>query len=555
MEKRGDVMNKAVDTGKKIKEDKYKILRMSLVLGNAVDNKEALDNFETAAREIDAMNNEEYLDSIDSKYYKTRSLDEEKNRLEDLIAFIEGRVTQREALKDDFYNVAGYELSDLDEIKDSDRLEAYKNRLKYIEDYLYNTDSIEKISLDKDKYQRELDKAYDEKDNSEENNVKLEKDLSDLFKKIVNDNTIILRNAQEIDNEISDINPLILESKKTLDIFDKSFKALKRAGISGREEKEYYSYVVNVRDDYYHKMERYFLLSLYRLIFVICSEFKDIYNKRNKIKEIMDDRTSLRANLEINEDDKLARLSDLLDSQYRDILKQEDTINNINELKDKVNDCEEKLAKYKEYNNRMEIVELLKEFSLNDDLEDNIKEPVSLDFDSVVDNSFADNSDKLDSYNIDEVLNEVVEEPVKDNQVVLVSEPTGIDIVKVTEKTKNVMIKVGQMLNPPREEKTKDERVEIVSMPTVHNPVINTKPIIDVVPKTESANNESNVKDNSNELNLPKFDDLPTVSSLTNQGSINPSNSNNTISTSSSNSFWGDATDDFEFPDINGWEG
>ena len=40
----------------KIKENKYKILRMSLLLGNGEDREETINNFEEAAREIDAMN-------------------------------------------------------------------------------------------------------------------------------------------------------------------------------------------------------------------------------------------------------------------------------------------------------------------------------------------------------------------------------------------------------------------------------------------------------------------------------------------------------------------
>ena len=45
----------------KIKENKYKILRMSLLLGRGEDQEETLNNFEEASREIDAMNVEIYF--------------------------------------------------------------------------------------------------------------------------------------------------------------------------------------------------------------------------------------------------------------------------------------------------------------------------------------------------------------------------------------------------------------------------------------------------------------------------------------------------------------
>ena len=42
----------------KIKENKYKILRMSLLLGNNDDKEDTINNFEDASREIDDMNDE-----------------------------------------------------------------------------------------------------------------------------------------------------------------------------------------------------------------------------------------------------------------------------------------------------------------------------------------------------------------------------------------------------------------------------------------------------------------------------------------------------------------
>ena len=72
----------------KIKENKYKILRMSLLLGTGVDREEMLNNFEDASREIDAMNDEVYLKNIEDKFYDTLNLeDEEKKRKRKKIIF------------------------------------------------------------------------------------------------------------------------------------------------------------------------------------------------------------------------------------------------------------------------------------------------------------------------------------------------------------------------------------------------------------------------------------------------------------------------------------
>ena len=55
----------------KIKENKYKILRMSLILGSDDNREDTINNFEESAREIDAMNDETYLSEIEGKFYDT----------------------------------------------------------------------------------------------------------------------------------------------------------------------------------------------------------------------------------------------------------------------------------------------------------------------------------------------------------------------------------------------------------------------------------------------------------------------------------------------------
>ena len=69
----------------KIKENKYKILRMSLLLGNNDDKEDTINNFEDASREIDAMNDEIYLKELDGKFYDTLTLEEEEKKLTVLV--------------------------------------------------------------------------------------------------------------------------------------------------------------------------------------------------------------------------------------------------------------------------------------------------------------------------------------------------------------------------------------------------------------------------------------------------------------------------------------
>ena len=133
------------NSGNKIKENKYKILRMSLLLGNGEEKEETINNFEEAAREIYAMNDEVYQKDLEGKFYDTITLEEEEKKLSVLVDYIGGRIDQRLSLLEDFANVTGYELTNLPTIKYQDRLDEYKNRLVYIWEYLDTIQNINEV--------------------------------------------------------------------------------------------------------------------------------------------------------------------------------------------------------------------------------------------------------------------------------------------------------------------------------------------------------------------------------------------------------------------------
>ena len=144
----------------KIKENKYKILRMSLLLGSGVDREDTFNNFEDSAREIDAMNDEVYLKNIEDKFYDTLKLEEEEKKLSVLVDYIGGRVEQRISLLSDFANVTGYDLQNLPPIKYYDKLDDYKERLGYIKEYLSNTEQIEVLKSEIERDDKKLNEAY-----------------------------------------------------------------------------------------------------------------------------------------------------------------------------------------------------------------------------------------------------------------------------------------------------------------------------------------------------------------------------------------------------------
>ena len=310
-------------SGNKIKENKYKILRMSLLLGTGDDREETINNFEDAARDIDAMDDEVYLKELEDKFYDTLTLEEEEKKLASLVDYIGGRAQQRVSLINDFANVTGYELSNLPPIKYYDRLDEYKDRLNYIREYLDNTSKINTLSKEVEDLEVSLEKTYSNKEKAEERNSSDEKELLNKFKNIINRNAGLKDiDVDNIDNVLADVSLRASDSKKSLDIFEKSFSTLENAGISHDEEQEYSSYVSDARDIYYKNKEQEYLLTIYKLLIGSESEYSKIIYKRNAINDILYERINLRKELGIKDSDVLEDIYDLLDRQYKNIERQ-----------------------------------------------------------------------------------------------------------------------------------------------------------------------------------------------------------------------------------------
>ena len=64
-----------------ILEKKFKILRMSIMLGNSRNREETIKEYEETAREIDKYKNSLYEEILSSKMYMTTTLEEERDRL------------------------------------------------------------------------------------------------------------------------------------------------------------------------------------------------------------------------------------------------------------------------------------------------------------------------------------------------------------------------------------------------------------------------------------------------------------------------------------------
>ena len=569
------------NSGNKIKENKYKILRMSLLLGNGEAREETIKNFEDASREIDAMNDEIYAKDLEGKFYDTNKLEEEEKKLEVLVDCIGGRVEQRMSLLDDFLNVTGYELTNLPEIKYSDKLEEYKNRLYYIKEYLDNKQKIEKLTKEVDSLENELNSAYVSKAKAEERNKKEEEEISNRFNIIIKRNEEFKEiNEENAEYKLSEIKKETEESKKSLEIFQNSYATLEQAGISGEEREEYLSYVNGAKKVYYSNKELEYLVRLFIIFNEKKFDYNQIISKRNTIRDILSERLTIRETLKAEKEDCLYNIYSILDRQYKEINEQKENIDRIEKLNSEIEERKELAAELEKDNQKVEILSLLKEFGIIDtyeteDLEENDytedNEDISIDnqfqeSSYINDNIEADENDEqeeietnieseelrdskpeIDStieINNSEEPTKEIEEPkeeienisdsndnveelnVEDNQVVSVNDVEKINIQEAIEKSNSVMRRVGEMLGVKIEtpiEKTDASNVE------AKEDNIDPQPISD--------NKEESITESNNDT------ETPDIAISTEENNNTTPEENNTIEDNTSNLFF-DKTDD-----------
>ena len=562
----------------KIKENKYKILRMSLLLGSDDNREETITNFEDSAREIDSMNDEVYLKNLEDKFYDTSSLEEEEKKLSVLVDYIGGRVEQRISLLTDFSNITGYDLQNLPPIQYYDKLDDYKERLKYIREYLTNVGRLDVLSNEIQKASDELDKAYKNKAAAEEFNLRNEDIVLKKFEHIVSSLDYFKDiNDGNIDEYLSNVIGQVSDSKKSLDIFTKSFTTLSGSGISLEEEEEYRSYVINAQDVYYFHKEQEYLIRIYQYLIHKESDYNAILVKRESINDLLYERLDLRKKLNITDVDVLNSIYDLFEKQYEDINKQKNNIDRIEELNSLIQVKKSEMNDLEVDNQKVEILALLREFgiidtysnivdekvddlSIDSSLSLDNKEDVILDLensktsdaemisDSVDSLSVTDSLTNDDNYvdddslgnNSDDIVASKVEEEVLDNQVVSVDSTDLIDFDLVHSKANKVMQRVGEMLGIKVKE---DTVVSVVSDDVKSVPL----------DKENISNKDANVVVESNNVSLDSNGNSENESINPMFQSVSQSEANDSNSTLGDNFWFPSETPDAlnELPDLN----
>jgi len=427
-----------------ILEKKYKILRTSILLGNIKDRAAVLENYEKTAKSVDLLRSNIYEEALAGKLYTTTTLEEEADRLENLITFIENRINERNDFVNDYIQITNNFLDNLPKISKEDELDDYKLRLVNINEYLDNSREIEDINNRLVNLRDTLEEKYQNKASNEIINNKLEDELIEEFNKIItSDEYYNSLNYMDIDVELDKIDASLKDKFEVMNTFISSYEALKSAGISGAEREEYLSYVVDAKNDYYSELEKKYILNIYKLILDKQTDYDKLYEKRENISVLLTKRMNDRFKLDISGLDELDYFTRLANEQFSIVKSQKINIENIDKLINEIANLEKRLDELAEANNRKEIVELLNEFSVDRPKIEKIEIPVEEDIHEEV---------------VKKNALEAENKPA--NMVVRISEPIKMNIRNVSDTAKLVMKKVVIVLEPKKFNSTRDKLAE-----------------------------------------------------------------------------------------------
>lgn len=500
--------NENLEQKDKVKFDLYKILRMSILLSGKEVDEVTFNKFKEATLNIDKMLSEEYDTKLDTLFYSTLTLEEEEKRLKDLVKFINNRIEKRKSLIDDYRNVTSKELLDLEYIDKSGELKNYEKRLEIIKNYLDNSKLIEISTQDLDKMKDDLTKEFDLKQENEIKNEEKEEKLYNTFVNCLYDMDVYSElDLNNFQSELEELEKSIKEAKEQKETFETAFNNLKLSGISGDLEVEYSSYVENSRRNYYYVKEKEILLKLFKLIDEKLSEYSNLFNKREDIKTLLNERIELRKELIIKEKDQLKPVTDLIQEQDNSINREKENIDNINVLTERIKLKETRLEELKKEINKPEILSILKEFSLIDTYE---HEELIDDEEEILLETKEEIERELDEDNYEEEISETEEESIfEPNQIKDITVVPTMNYGLSKLKSISVMKRVADMLgaNIKKEE----------SLPTQNEQ-----------PKEETNSNEqpkeenlfwtptefADIKKDVEEVPVPTLEEVPQVTSI-----------------------------------------
>ena len=331
-------------------------MRKSLLGNTSFISEEQKQEFMDLIKEIDSVEQKDYLVLLASKTYSTTNNSDELKRLKELVELIDERYKSRQEMVDDFKRIFRSNIEFDDDIKEYSKVDIYRQKITYLESITNNEHTIEDNKKLINDLSVELSKEYDRKKENNRVNRKLEEEL---LNKITIKTNLAGNNAYDlvsvIDMELSKFrlkmsdllenNSLLKEKMGTAK--EESSKAKEKyhtALISYNANKQYggnilenYRVLGEIKKEYYTCRYYEILLGICALVIPLKeSDYDNLVGKRYRLIKLLDERKSLRNELEIRTYDRLSNLYNEVNEQCKRLLEQGNNIDNIDDLEHRI---------------------------------------------------------------------------------------------------------------------------------------------------------------------------------------------------------------------------
>lgn len=331
-------------------------MRKSLLGNTSFISEGQKQEFMDLIKEIDSVEQKDYLVLLASKTYSTTSNADELKRLKELVELIDERYKSRQEMAEDFRYIFRSDIDFADEIKEYDKVEIYRQKIIYLESITNNEHAIDDNKKLISDLSVELSKEYEHKKENNRVNKKLEEEL---FSKITIKTNLAGNNAYDlvsvIDMELSKFklkmsdlleNNSLLKEKMGV-AKEESSKAKEKyhtALISYNANKEYggnilanYRVLGEIKKEYYTCRYYEILLGICALVIPLKeSDYDNLVGKRYRLIKLLDERKSLLNELEIRTYDRLSNLYNEVNEQCKRLLEQGNNIDNIDDLEHRI---------------------------------------------------------------------------------------------------------------------------------------------------------------------------------------------------------------------------
>ena len=131
-----------------------------------------------------------------------------------------------------------------------------------------------------------------------------------------------------------------------------------------KNKEEYSSYVSQMKEMYYDCTKKNAFLQIYKLVMNPKVSTDEIYHKRILIKKLLDDLTTIKLKLKIDEPNLLFDFYMLVKEQDVKVTNSVDNMKKIKQIEDKIDYFNEKISRLEQMQENDKIVVILKEYGL-----------------------------------------------------------------------------------------------------------------------------------------------------------------------------------------------